>query len=67
MLVWTYQHLQLSAIEIEDTRKIANVRIHVESIIGAVRQRYTILSATGVSLTKDLVQNKGNNGVLLVH
>ena len=37
---------QLSALEIEDTRNIANVRIHVERIIDSVRQKYTILQST---------------------
>ena len=29
--------------QVEETRTIANVRIHIERVIGNVRQKYTIL------------------------
>ena len=46
MPAFTRGKKQLTGIEVEQTRRIANVRIHVERVIVSIRQKYSILSAT---------------------
>ena len=59
---YTRGHDQIPVDDVEATRKLANVRIHVERIIGAVRQSFQILSTTGV-LPKQLVEKKTNGKI----
>ena len=46
MPAFTKGKSQLSGIEVEQTRRIANVRIHVERVIGNIKKKFSILSDT---------------------
>ena len=43
---YTKGKAQLSGTEVEQTQQIANVCIHVERVIGNVRNKYSLLSAS---------------------
>ena len=46
MPAFTKGKAQLSGIDVEQTRRIANIRIHVERVIGNIRQKFSMLSST---------------------
>ena len=43
---FTKEKKQLSKAEVDTAHQLAHVRIHVECVIGVVRQKYTILQST---------------------
>ncbi len=50
MPAFTKGKSQLSAYEVEQTRKLANVRIHVERVIGLVQRKYQILQSRAMPI-----------------
>ena len=55
---------QLSAKEVENTKKIANIRIHMERDIGNFKRRFGILSqgSLPISLVKSKTNEINNDG-----
>ena len=46
MPAFTKGKSQLDPVDVEQTRGIANIRIHVERVMGLLRQKFTILEGT---------------------
>ena len=54
---------QLSKVEIDTARQLSHVRIHVEGVIGTIRQKFTILHST---LPLNMITSVDDNNVAFV-
>ena len=65
MPAFTKGRSQLSALEAEETRKLANVCIQVKRVIGLVRRKYQILQSRAMHIENMSV--KGGDQLALIH
>ena len=65
MPAFTKGRSQLDAIEVEQSRTVSNLRIHVERIIGNIRKKYQILGSTQIPMDFLITRPKLNNKTLL--
>lgn len=54
---------QMNPVDIEESRKLSSVRIHVERVIGTLKQKYTILHET---LPIDLIKYKYEDNIMVI-